>query len=131
MATNYTPREQIDMLCRFCKRVYPAQLERSIAGNGRTIDKESTFEYCCSKCQKTFCYYGKDLIEDKQNGEEVEQAESRSYSPKEHYFIGETIYHDKFDESGRIVGKDIGATNRIVVQFEKSGLKRLVEDLSK
>ncbi|MBD3321550.1 MAG: hypothetical protein GF350_10700 [Chitinivibrionales bacterium] len=132
MATNYTPGEQIDMLCRFCKRVYPAQLERSIAENGRTIDKDSTFEYCCSKCMKTFCYYGKDLIEAPKNGNEEEseeKTENRSYSPKDHFLIGETIYHPQFEETGKIVGKDTGATSRIIVQFEKSGIRRLVEDI--
>lgn len=128
MATEtFSPVEDVDIFCRFCQKTLPAQLDRSIAGNGRTVDKESTFEYSCSKCGKTFCYSGKDLKEQQQPPEDAQKP--RDYIPKNHYVIGETIAHKKFKDNGRVVGKDHGTPTRILVQFEKSGLKKLVEDI--
>jgi hypothetical protein len=126
-AETFSPVEDVEIFCRFCQKTLPAQLDRSIAGNGRTVDKESTFEYSCSKCGKTFCYSGKDLKEQKELPEEA--SKPRDYLPKNHYVIGETIIHKKFKENGRVVGKDHGSPTRILVLFEKSGLKKLVEDI--
>jgi hypothetical protein len=91
------------------------------------LDKESTFEYFCTKCRKTFCYTGKDLLP----SEDASKAstEPRDYVPKNHYLIGEKISHKKFKDTGLVVGKDRGVPARILVQFEKSGFKKLVEDI--
>lgn len=123
----FLPVEEIEIFCRFCLKTLPAQLDRSIAGNGRTVDKDATFEYSCSKCGKTFCFSGNDLKERMEAPEQLPQP--RDYLPKNHYVIGETIVHKKFKENGLIVGKDHGSPTRILVKFEKSGLKKLVEDI--
>jgi hypothetical protein len=123
---TFSPIEEAEIFCRFCQKTLPASLDRSIAGNGRVVDKDATFEYSCSKCGKTFCFSGNDLMEHKEGSEEVEP---RDYVPKNHYFIGETISHKKFKENGLIVGKDRGSPSRLLVKFEKSGLKKLVEDI--
>jgi hypothetical protein len=127
MATpSFAPVDELNAYCRFCNKILPAQLDRSIAGNGRIVDKESTFEYFCTKCRKTFCYSGKDLLP----SESAEKGtEPRDYLPKNHYVIGEKIAHKKFKDTGLVVGKDRGVPARILVQFEKSGFKKLVEDI--
>ena len=127
MPNSFTPPEQLTLFCRFCKKVLPAQLERSIAGSGRTVDKESTFEYFCSKCHRTVCFLGKDL----QGAEDIKDGDDgpRDYLAKGHYLVGEVIRHPSFKDKGTVVGKDIGSPSRILVQFEKKGLKKLVEDI--
>ena len=126
-AESFAPIEEAEIFCRFCQKTQPASLDRSIAGNGRVVDKDATFEYSCSKCGKTFCFSGNDLKEQKEAAEEA--SEPREYIPKNHYVIGEVINHKKFKENGLIVGKDHGAPTKILVKFEKSGLKKLVEDI--
>ena len=59
----------------------------------------------------------------------TEQLEPRDYVTKNHYCIGETIVHKKFKENGVVVGKDHGSPTKILVRFEKSGIKKLVEDI--
>jgi hypothetical protein len=120
----FAPIEEAEIFCRFCQKTLPASLDRSIAGNGRVVDKDATFEYSCSKCGKSFCFSGNDL---KSQG--AEKEEPREYIPKNHYVIGEIINHKKFKETGLIVGKDPGAPTKILVKFEKSGLKKLVEGI--
>jgi hypothetical protein len=126
-SVSFAPVVDLNAYCRFCQKILPAHLDRSIAGNGRLLDKESTFEYFCTKCRKTFCYAGKDLLP----SEDVSKTDSepRDYVPKNHYVVGEKITHKKFKETGLVVGKDRGVPARILVQFEKSGLKKLVEDI--
>ena len=123
----FSPIEEAEIFCRFCQKTQPASLDRCIAGNGRVVDQNATFEYSCSKCGKTFCYSGLDLKEQKTPPEEA--LKPREYVPKNHYVIGEVITHKKFKENGLIVGKDHGAPTKILVKFEKSGIKKLVEDI--
>ncbi len=117
----------------------PATLERGIAGTGRVVDKEATFEYICTKCHRSHCFYGKDIIEavpvnedekEKQPSEEAETAEAevREYVPTGHYLIGEEISHPSHEVPGLIVGKEPGIPNRIIVQFGKV-ITPLVEDI--
>jgi hypothetical protein len=128
-APDFNPPEEIEVYCRFCQRVLPAQLERSIAGNGKTVDKNSTFEYYCTKCFKTFCFSGHDLMAKRKKEEPEEQSGPRDYKPNERYLIGEVIFHKKFKDKGPVIDKDRGTPNRILVRFEKSGLRKLVEGI--
>jgi hypothetical protein len=126
MSSAFTPVDDLEIFCRFCNKTNPAQLDRSIAENGRTVDRNSTFEYLCSKCFKTFCFSGRDLLE----GQKAAEQSSRDYAPREHFYIGEKIFHKKWKESGIVVGKEKGTSGMtILVNFEKSGLKKLIEDL--
>ncbi len=127
MSSPFLPAEDLEAYCRFCDKVTSVQLDRSIAENGRTVDRNSTFEYLCSKCFKTFCYTGTDLIE--QAVKEDPETGPHEYSPKEHFLIGETVLHTTWNESGVVVGKDRGTPSRILINFEKSGLKKLIEDI--
>lgn len=128
MSSSFSPVEDLEIHCRFCDKITSVQLDRSIAENGRTVDRNSTFEYLCSKCFKTVCFSGTDLIEQTKE-ESKEEKEPRTYSPKEHFYIGETIFHTKWDDSGKVIGIDHGTPNRIMVNFKKSGIKKLIEDL--
>lgn len=146
MSSAFSPIEEFDLLCRFCGKIHPAQLDRSIAEKGRTVDRNSTFEYFCTKCQKTVCFKGTDLLEkpasnsdsekDEENKNQEEDKQTNNtpveildYSPKNHYHIGEWIKHKKFKENGLIVGIDNGKPKKIIVNFEKSGIKKLIEDI--
>jgi len=128
MAVLFIPVETLELFCRFCEKITTCQLDRSIAGNGRTIDKNSTFEYYCTKCFKTACFSGNDLLEQSKSTSGGKQ-QPREYTPHEHYLIGERIYHKKFKESGLVVSKDSGTPSRLLVLFNKAGLKKLVQDM--
>ena len=128
MSVLFIPVETLELFCRFCEKITTCQLDRSIAGNGRTIDKNSTFEYYCTKCFKTACFSGNDLLEQTKSTSGGKQ-QPREYTPHEHYVIGERIYHKKFKESGLIVSKDSGTPSRLLVLFNKAGLKKLVQEM--
>jgi hypothetical protein len=131
MAETFTPTEAIEIYCRFCKKLGPAQLDRSIAANGKTVDRGSTFEYYCSKCLHTFCFSGADLAEKSAVAAALadpkQKPKPREYDPKRTYIIGEVVFHKKFKEEGRIIGKQQSQPSLILVSFRKAGVKRLVE----
>ena len=128
MSTTFTPVESLELYCRFCGKITPCQLDRSIAENGRTIDRSATFEYYCSKCFKTVCFCGNDLLEQSKEKPDS-KTPPREYSPMEHYYIGEKIFHKKFKSTGLVVCKEPGMPSCIIVQFEKGGMKKLIQDM--
>jgi hypothetical protein len=128
MSTTFTPVETLELFCRFCGKITPCQLDRSIAENGRTIDRTATFEYYCTKCFKTACFCGNDLLEQIKVKPDKKQL-PREYSPMEHYYIGERIFHKKFKTIGLVVGKESGIPSTIIVLFEKGGIKKLIQDV--
>ena len=73
----------------------------------------------------TFCISGNDFQDTAE--ETTEEECMREYNPKERYCIGEKILHKKFKDSGIVVGKKQGQTTKIIVQFEKVGLKMYVQ----
>lgn len=131
MAESFKPASELNLYCRFCKSTLPAQLERGIAGSGRIVNKESTFEYVCPKCQKSHYFFGKDLITES-GGEEEKSSETeekpRAYKTTECYLIGEKIQHPSYKSVGTIVGKNPGVPNRLLVKFEKT-ITPLVEGI--
>jgi len=46
--------------------------------------------------------------------------------------IGESIYHENWDDFGRVVSKETLSNGKrsISVEFQKSGLKKLIESLN-
>ncbi len=128
MSSRFTPTEELDLFCRFCEKILPAQLDRSIAENGKIVDRNSTFEYYCTKCFKTICFSGEDLFRETEDTPPISD-DSRPYSPQNHYLIGEKLFHKTFNESGVVVGKENSKPVKILVNFERNGLKKLVMDL--
>jgi hypothetical protein len=61
----------------------------------------------------------------------ISREDSKPYSPKKVYDIGDVIYHKMWDDVGIVRAKEImtNGGNAIVVLFEKSKEKRLVENL--
>jgi len=133
MTEIFKPAADITLYCRFCHKTVHANLHRSIAGSGKILDKDATFEYICSKCHRSHCFYGKDLIEGKENSTieqpEVNEFEPRTYRISGHYLIGEEIIHPSYTRIGKVVGKEPGIPNRILVKFGKNIIP-LVEDLN-
>lgn len=127
MTSIFYPVYEFDYFCRFCEKITTAHLGRSIAENGKTVDRNSTFEYYCIRCLKTFCFSGTDLLE--QIKPDQNKSKLRNYTPHQHYYIGEIIYHQIFKENGTIVGKDNGKPSKIIVNFPKNGLRKLIQDI--
>ncbi|RPI68414.1 MAG: hypothetical protein EHM43_04965 [Ignavibacteriae bacterium] len=59
------------------------------------------------------------------------REDSKEYSPKAEYQIGDVIYHKTWDDVGIVRSKEVMSNGRasLLVHFEKNKDKRLVENL--
>lgn len=60
----------------------------------------------------------------------LERENSKEYSPKSEYQVGDVIYHKTWDDVGIVRMKEVMSNGRasLLVQFEKNKEKRLVEN---
>jgi len=124
----FSPIENLNLYCRTCEKATPSVLDRAVAGSGKVLNRNSVFEYCCTKCFRTICFSGTDLLE-KANAASDKKNNPRKYSPRDRFLIGEEIFHEKFSEKGLVVGKENSAPEKILVEFAKNGLIKLVQGL--
>ena len=61
----------------------------------------------------------------------ISREDSKQYSPKKVFDVGDVIYHKMWDDVGIVRAKEVmtNGGNAIVVLFEKAKEKRLVENL--
>jgi len=54
-----------------------------------------------------------------------------NYSPEKVFAVGVSIYHTDWDDMGKVTSKEKTSSggNAIWVQFEKNGIKKLIENL--
>lgn len=105
---------------------------------GEPIESEEGVRQQWARCTKSrhSQLINLDTLEAKQNGTDlyettVSREDSVTYNPRREYNIGEVVYHELWDDVGRVTGKEITSNGgyAIVVHFEKNKEKRLIEKL--
>ena len=128
--SDFSPALELDLYCSHCKKVLPAVLDRSVAESGRILNETSSYEFVCSKCSRTTCFYGKDIVA--KPLEEVSSvptaATIKPYTISQFFRIGEYISHPSHKTEGLVVGKIKGKPTQIMVKFEKK-VVNLVEGI--
>jgi len=63
----------------------------------------------------------------------IENEDCTVYSPIRTFKIGESIYHENWDDFGKVISKETlsNGQSSISVEFQKSGFKKLIESLNK
>lgn len=87
----------------------------------------------CKKCKQTMVIdLDVDVGNTKVSLEGIENSDCTTYAPTKTFEVGETIYHRNWDDFGKVVTKETlsNGRNSISVEFQKSGLKKLVESLN-
>ena len=123
----------------FCKECRKNKKMIHIGGN----EDVGIYWMKCPSCHQNYSYTyteleevttGKNIATNSDNGNgknEKTDDKHEEYSPLKSFYIGQTIYHKVFDDVGQVIeknqGSDIGG--RIVVSFNKSGVKKLVEGM--
>jgi hypothetical protein len=118
--------KNVEAYCSFCNALRKMELAGEVTGS------ENKRWAKCKKCKHTMII---DLIEDvketKVSLEGIENEECVTYSPQKSFEIGQSIYHQNWDDFGKVVGKDFLSSGQksITVEFQKSGHKKLIESL--
>jgi len=118
--------KNIEGFCTFCNSVTKMELS-----GDSTLGKDDIRKWAkCKKCKQMMLVEYE--IKEKAPKEKPENEDSEKlkvYSPKISYTVGETIYHESWDDVGVVISKDImsNGKNSILVKFSKSGQKQLIE----
>lgn len=120
--------KNVEAFCTVCNVVTKMELGGEVAveeGNKRWAK--------CKKCKQMIKIDMDNNIHiNKPSLEGIENEQCKTYSPTMTYEIGEPIYHQNWNDMGRVVAKEILSNGQksISVEFQKLGTKKLIESLS-
>lgn len=121
--------KNVEAFCSVCNTITKMEL----AGDVINTEEENKRWAKCKKCKQTMII---DLVDDvkltKVSLEGIEEEECTSYSPSKTYSIGESIFHEGWNDFGKVLSKEKTSNGQdsISVEFQKSGLKKLIESLN-
>ena len=121
--------KNIEAFCGFCNTTTKMELSgiATLSTDGRKWAK-------CKKCKQTTIVQIDDTPKSrkKPSDEEFSLENATKYSPQSSYTIGDNIYHERWDDFGVVLAKEklSNGTNSILVKFQKSGPKKLIETIT-
>lgn len=117
--------------CAYCHKQTKMELVGGMTPEGEQTEP-SKFWYRCTRCKHSALLEGASLVKDKRTAlPAIDRAACTNYSSEKVFKVGEEIYHSDLDDVGRVVRKDktSGGIHSIVVSFEKSGERKLLENM--
>ncbi len=120
--------KNIEAYCSVCNSIRKMEL----AGEVSNSEDENKRWAKCKKCKQTMIIdLTQDVKENKPSLEGIENEDCTVYSPKKSFEVGESIYHQNWDDFGKVVSKEVLANGQksIAVEFQKLGHKKLIESL--
>lgn len=121
--------KNVEAYCPNCNSVRKMELTGDVNG----ADEETKKWAKCKKCKQTMIIdIAEDIKETKVSLDGIENEDCTEYSPQKSYSVGESIYHKNWDDFGKVVSKEVMSNGQsaISVEFQKSGLKKLIESLT-
>jgi hypothetical protein len=115
----------VTQLCTACGK------ETKMEIIGAVVGSENKVWFRCTRCHHSMMI---DTITDqkvKDNVIKINRGECIDYTPEKIYDVGSSIYHTDWDDMGKVKSKEKTSSGRnaIWVQFEKNGIKKLIENL--
>ena len=120
--------KNIESFCASCNTVRKMEITGEVAGEGNEEKRWAK----CKKCKQTMVIdLDVDVKGKKVSLEGIENEDCTTYSPVKTFELGETIYHQNWNDFGKVVTKETlsSGQNSIIVEFQKSGSKKLLESL--
>ena len=121
--------KNIEAFCSSCNAIRKMEITGNVTGD----ENENKRWAKCKKCKQTMVI---DLEANtsmtKVSLEGIENSDCTTYSPTKTFELGDTIYHQNWNDFGKVVTKETlsNGRNSISVEFQKSGLKKLIESLN-
>ncbi len=119
--------KNVEAFCSICNGVRKMEL----VGEVSLIDTNENKRWAkCKKCKQTMIIdLSEDVKETKPSLEGIENEDCTVYSPSKSFTVGEAIYHQNWDDFGKVVGKEVLSNGKssITVEFQKLGNKKLIE----
>ena len=121
--------KNVEAFCNFCNTI----TKMEISGEASLGEDENKRWAKCRKCKhKMLIDITTEVVEKKVSLEGIENEECVTYSPDKTFDVGQSIYHQGWDDFGKIVSKKILSDGKssINVEFQKSGSKNLIESFN-
>lgn len=122
--------KNVEAFCGICNTVRKMELLGEVSLSENSANKRWAK---CKKCKQTMIIdLTEDVKETKPSLEGIENGDCTVYSPSKSFAVGESIYHQNWDDFGKVVGKEVISSGHssITVEFQKSGNKKLIESIS-
>ncbi len=122
--------KNVEAFCGICNGVRKMELLGEVSLNENSENKRWAK---CKKCKQTMVIdLTEDVKETKPSLEGIENEDCTVYAPTKSFKVGESIYHQNWDDFGKVVGKEVMSNGHssITVEFQKSGNKKLIESIS-
>ena len=120
--------KNVEAFCSVCNGVRKMELTGEVAGD----DNKRWAK--CKKCKQTMIInIAEDVVVQKVSTEGIENNSCTTYSPAKSFEVGETIFHENWNDFGKVVSKEVLSNGQkcITVEFQNSGNKKLVESYIK
>lgn len=121
--------KNIIAFCNSCSTMQKMEITGSVSGAEAETKKWAK----CKSCKQVMIIDITDILKNNEFSlEGIENEDCTVYSPLRSYEIGESIYHKNWDDFGRVISKETLSNGQrsISVEFQKSGLKKLIESLN-
>ena len=121
----------ITHVCAYCHKQTKMELVGDMLPEGGGEAQKAW--YRCSRCKHSALILKQDLVKEKSGAAvKVDHTTSLEYTKEKIFTVGQTIYHADWDDYGRVMGKQrmSSGIQAITVAFEKSGERRLVENVA-
>jgi hypothetical protein len=120
--------KNIEAFCSSCNTIQKMEISGEVKGEGNANKRWAK----CKKCKQTMIIdLSSDELAGKVSLEGIENNDVTTYAPGKTFVLGETIYHQNWDDFGKVITKETlsNGQNSIIVEFQKSGSKKLIESL--
>ncbi len=122
----------ISFECPYCHRLAKLEYVGLAAEKANEANAQKAW-YRCARCKHSVLIAVAEIESRKKSAmTAIIRENCTPYSKEKIFAIGQEIYHEEWDDVGRIVRKDktTNGVHTIVVAFEKSGEKKLIENLA-
>jgi hypothetical protein len=120
--------KNVEAYCSICNGVRKMEL------TGEVVGDETKRWAKCKKCKQTMIISTiDDVVSQKVSLVGIENEENTIYSPAKSFVVGQNIFHENWNDFGKVVAKEILSNGQksISVEFQKLGNKKLVESYIK
>jgi hypothetical protein len=121
--------KNVEAFCPVCNAIRKMELAGEVTG----AENENKRWAKCKKCKQTMIIdITESVKEPKPSLEGIENEECTVYAPTKSFTVGESIYHQNWDDFGKVISKEVLSSGQssITVEFQKSGSKKLIEQLT-
>lgn len=122
--------KNIEAFCSSCNSIQKMEITGDVSAEESEFKKWAK----CKSCKHVMVIDISEHVKNSQISlEGIENEDCTVYSPLRTFKIGESIYHENWDDFGKVISKETlsNGQSSISVEFQKSGFKKLIESLNK